>query len=88
LNFITTYAVMNRMTFGMPLAKFFSLFLPQIMNTILVALIAYPMMEEIQFRNVFFELLYKVVLVTVPTVLIALLLRQYNIFKIISRHLK
>ena len=87
LNFITTYAVMNRMTFGMPLAKFFSLFIPQILNTFLVALIAYPMMEEIQFQNVFFELLYKVVLITVPTVLIALLLRQYNIFKIISRHL-
>lgn len=85
INFVNSYLAMNRFTFGFPLTRFFGAFLPQLINSIISVSIAYILIDIIHIDNLIFETCYKILAVGLPTLLIAYLLGQYNIIKLISK---
>lgn len=84
INFISSYAVMNKITFRASLRRFLADFIPQIINTAITIPIAYYLISHIQISNNLFSLIYKTLVVAIPTVIIAYTTRQYNVFKLIS----
>lgn len=83
LNFVNSYFVMNRFTLGYPMMHFFKAFSPQLINTLISAVVASLLIRLIQFDNLFIEACYKGIAVMLPTVLIAYILKQYNIIILI-----
>ncbi len=84
INFVDSYFVMNRFTLGYRLSKFFKAFYPQLINSVVTALLAYILIRIVSFDNIFVEACYKIVAIGLPTVIMAALLRQYNIYKLIG----
>lgn len=84
INFFTSYIVMNRYTLGFPMRKFFVSFIPQIINSLITVIFVYLILKSFAFNNIFCELLFKVVSISLPTFIMAYMLRQYNILNVIS----
>ncbi len=84
INFFTSYIVMNRYTLGFPLRKFFVSFIPQIINSLITVIVVYFLLKSFAFENIFCELMFKVISISLPTFIMAYMLRQYNILSIIS----
>lgn len=85
LNFITTYILMNRLTFGCASHVFFSVLIPQLVNTLIVFLVAWVVLGSFVIDNVVVSLIVKSVVIIIPTVVIAYVMGQYDIFSIIRK---
>ena len=85
LNFNTTYILMNRMTFGCSYFKYLAALMPQVFNALIVFLIAWFVLRFITVDSLIISLIVKIAVVVIPTVIIAYMMGQYNVFTIIGR---
>lgn len=83
INFCNTYVIMNKYTFSASLVSFLKSFLPQITNTLIVVVVSYLMFRFYIPDNIMIALIYKAGIICIATFIIAFLLKQYNIIKII-----
>lgn len=83
LNFMNTYTVMNKVTFGYSLRSFLKAFIPQTVNSAITVGISYSLINLIHFDNIIAELTYKATVTLLPTLMLAYLLGEYDITLII-----
>lgn len=81
INFFSTYVVMNRYTFGASFKCFIQAIIPQGINTIIVGIFAWIILKNIGFDNAFIGIICKVLIIGLPTLIMATILGQYNPMK-------
>lgn len=84
INFITCYTVMNRITFRTSLRRFALDFIPQIINTVVATVVAYYLISLIDISNSLLALIYKTIAVALPTLIMAIILHQYNALQLLK----
>lgn len=85
INFMDSYLVMNKMTFGYSSKKFFYSLIPQIINSAVTLIISIILINILPIQNLILSLLYKVLVIGGLTVGIAGILKQYNVIMIIQQ---
>lgn len=85
--FFNTYWLMYKFTFHSSLKIYFKNFLPQLINSGSVIIIYVLIFKNVAIPNNLIDLLFKSCLIFFLTGIIALLLHQYNIFKIALQHI-
>lgn len=85
LNFLNTYSWMNKFTFKVSFRKFLFALAPQLINTLIVFVIAWLLFNNLTIPNLFLSLLVKLIVIAVPTFILAFLLKQYNIITILNQ---
>lgn len=88
INFFSSYIWMNKATFGYSVRSFFKAFIPQVVNSLIVFAIAWVTFSQVTISNLFLSLLFKLAVVAILTVIIAYLLRQYNLLDLIKSKLR
>ena len=84
INFVNSYLAMNKFTFGYSARKFFSTLIPQLINSAVTLVVSFLLIHLFSIHSLVVGLIYKLVVVGSMTIIMATILRQYNIIKIIS----
>ena len=87
VNFCVCYFVMNRITFRASLRRYFTSYLPQTVNTAIVAVLSWFIFSHVAVSSDILSLFFKTSVVGLLTILIALLLHQYNIWTVVKNNL-
>lgn len=85
INFIACYIVMNRITFRASLRRYFLSYLPQTVNTLIVAILSWLIFSHITIHSDILSLLFKTTIVGLSTIIMAHLLHQYYPLVIVKR---
>ena len=83
INFVSTYFIMYKITFKNSLKQFLKSFTHQIINSLIVGSITYPLSRSITISSPIFMLLLNTLIIITLTSILAYVLNQYNAIHII-----
>ena len=85
INFFVTYFVLNRRTLKYPFVDFIKVLRSQILNSLVTVVSAGLLVNHLEISNSFQSLLIKGVVIVTPTIIMAMVLHQYNIFHVLKK---
>ena len=88
INFIVTYAIMYRITLHYSFRRYLVLYIPQIINTVITGIIAWWIFSIRVPHSDILALFFKLSVIGLLTVIMAFILRQYNIVILIRTAIK
>lgn len=88
INFITGYMIMYKMTFHSSLRLYLKSFIPQAANTVFVGILSWLIFSNVTIKSDILALFLKTVIIGFLTVVMALILRQYNIIVLLKSTLR
>ena len=84
INFINTYFILHVITLKETVGSFYKSLLPQCVNSIVVFVAISYISMQLYFENLFLNLTFKGILVSLMTLLMARMLHQYNLGEIVK----
>jgi len=85
LGFISSYTWMNKFTFHTSMRKFIYALLPQVINSTVVFIAVWIIIEFVNIQSLILSFLFKLIVISILTFIMAAILHQYNILLIIKR---